>query len=56
MRLMHSCRQAPCSSVSLIVIVVITAPSLPLFLPPIDSPPFLPPERVSLSNSTDAHT
>lgn len=59
MRLMHLCRhsQAPCSSLSLIIItIIIIPPSLPLFLPPIHSPPFLPLERVSLSNSTDAHT
>lgn len=54
MRLMHLCRhyQAPCSSLSLIII----PPSLPLFLCAKHPPPFLPLERVSLSNSTDAHT
>lgn len=57
MQLMHLwCHsQAPCSSLSLIIILAIP-PSLPLFLSLPYTPPFLPLERVSLSNSTDAHT
>lgn len=59
MQPMHLWRhsQAPCSSLSLvIIIIIIIPPSLPLRSPSLRSPPFLPLERVSLSNSTDAHT
>lgn len=60
MRLMHPCRHTraplflPQPPPPARRVIITIPPSQPL--PPIHSPPFLPLERVSLSNSTDAHT